>query len=85
MENRFAISFRRSFLDGLVIVVSPLIALMKDQVDILIDKGIAAVYINSTLSLLVNRDFLRETSSIARGVSYQSKPLRMHRILGDNH
>jgi len=37
-------------LDGLVIVVSPLIALMKDQVDSLREKGIAAAYINSALS-----------------------------------
>ncbi len=36
-------------LDGLVLVVSPLIALMKDQVDVLREKGIAAAYINSTL------------------------------------
>jgi ATP-dependent DNA helicase RecQ len=37
-------------LDGLLLVVSPLIALMKDQVDVLREKGIAAAYINSTLS-----------------------------------
>jgi ATP-dependent DNA helicase RecQ len=37
-------------LDGLILVVSPLIALMKDQVDGLRKKGIAAAYINSTLS-----------------------------------
>jgi len=35
---------------GLTLVVSPLIALMKDQVDALKAKGIAAAYINSTLS-----------------------------------
>lgn len=37
-------------LDGLILVVSPLIALMKDQVDGLRAKGIAAAYINSTLT-----------------------------------
>jgi ATP-dependent DNA helicase RecQ len=37
-------------LDGLILVVSPLIALMKDQVDGLRKKGIAVAYINSTLS-----------------------------------
>ncbi len=35
---------------GLVLVVSPLIALMKDQVDALVRKGISAAYINSSLS-----------------------------------
>ena len=37
-------------LDGLTLVVSPLIALMKDQVDALRSNGIAAAFINSTLS-----------------------------------
>lgn len=36
-------------LDGLVLVVSPLIALMKDQVDALRAKGIAAARLDSTL------------------------------------
>ncbi len=37
-------------LDGVTVVVSPLIALMQDQVDALQSKGIAATLINSTLS-----------------------------------
>ena len=40
---------------GYTIVISPLIALMKDQVDNLVRKGIAAVYINSSQHLLNSR------------------------------
>ena len=35
--------------EGLTVVVSPLIALMKDQVDQLVGAGVAATYLNSTL------------------------------------
>ncbi|NEO27488.1 MAG: RecQ family ATP-dependent DNA helicase, partial [Kamptonema sp. SIO4C4] len=36
---------------GLVVVVSPLIALMQDQVDALLDNGIGATFLNSSLDL----------------------------------
>ena len=36
--------------DGVAIVVSPLIALMQDQVDALRELGIAASFLNSSLS-----------------------------------
>lgn len=51
-------------LEGTTIVVSPLIALMKDQVDRLREKGITAVAINSTLSASELRD---AEQAIAKG------------------
>jgi ATP-dependent DNA helicase RecQ len=44
--------------DGVTIVVSPLIALMKDQVDALRGNGVAAAYLNSSLSAEESRDVL---------------------------
>ena len=38
-------------LDGTALIISPLISLMKDQVDALQSLGIAATYVNSSLSL----------------------------------
>src|SRR6184192_2790083 len=45
--------------DGVTIVVSPLIALMKDQVDALRTSGIAATFLNSTLAGNESRERLR--------------------------
>ena len=44
---------------GLTMVVSPLIALMKDQVDRLTDCGVAATFINSSVELSEQRERLR--------------------------
>ncbi len=52
-------------MEGVTIVVSPLIALMKDQVDSLREKKIAATFINSSLTPKEQSDRLRE---LAEGV-----------------
>ena len=44
--------------DGLTLVVSPLIALMKDQVDDLLRRGVPASFVNSSLSLEEQRQRL---------------------------
>ncbi len=44
---------------GLTVVVSPLIALMKDQVDALQAAGVAATFLNSTLQSAASRQRLR--------------------------
>jgi ATP-dependent DNA helicase RecQ len=51
-------------LDGLTVVVSPLIALMKDQVDRLQSLGIAATYINSSLD---SAEIRERQQAVARG------------------
>lgn len=46
-------------LKGITIVVSPLIALMKDQVDAAVERGLSAVCINSSQSWSEQRELLR--------------------------
>jgi ATP-dependent DNA helicase RecQ len=48
---------------GLTIVVSPLIALMKDQVDSLVRRGIRATLINSSLNLQEQAERLEQVAS----------------------
>src|SRR3954466_3047941 len=45
--------------DGLTVVVSPLIALMKDQVDAMQSSGVAATFLNSSLAPGESREPLR--------------------------
>ena len=47
-------------LPGLAVVVSPLISLMKDQVDSLVDCGVRAACVNSTLSASEKRQIAEE-------------------------
>jgi ATP-dependent DNA helicase RecQ len=51
-------------LPGLTVVVSPLISLMKDQVDALVARGLPATFVNSTLSSAQISDRL---ARVARG------------------
>jgi ATP-dependent DNA helicase RecQ len=51
-------------LPGTALIISPLIALMKDQVDRLQNQGIAATYINSSLS---SQEQLRRIDKLERG------------------
>ena len=50
-------------LDGITIVISPLISLMKDQVDSINNIGIQSAYINSSLSSIEINDILRKLSN----------------------
>ena len=48
---------------GFTIVVSPLLALMKDQVDALLEKGIRATFINSSISTSERRARIRQVQN----------------------
>ncbi|MEM7697336.1 MAG: RecQ family ATP-dependent DNA helicase [Verrucomicrobiota bacterium] len=50
-------------MNGVTLVISPLIALMKDQVDGLVSKGIPATMVNSTLSASEQSARLREVAA----------------------
>lgn len=56
--------------DGLTIVVSPLISLMKDQVDALQTSGIAATFLNSALNAMEARTRLRGLHRSEYGLLY---------------
>lgn len=55
---------------GMTLVISPLIALMKDQVEGLLENGISATYLNSTLSASENKARLNEAKQGAYRLIY---------------
>lgn len=65
--------------DGVTIVVSPLILLMKDQVGSLVQSGVPAAYINSSLSY---PQFLRVLSNVEHG-KYKIIYVAPERLLTD--
>ncbi len=65
--------------DGVTIVVSPLISLMKDQVGSLVQSGVPAAYINSLLSY---PQFLRVLSNVEHG-KYKIIYVAPERLLTD--
>jgi ATP-dependent DNA helicase RecQ len=58
--------------DGLAVVVSPLLALMKDQVDSLQTNGIPAAAVNSTITYSEKRDTARQIESGRLRLLYMS-------------
>ncbi|MEI6100659.1 MAG: DEAD/DEAH box helicase, partial [Eubacteriales bacterium] len=57
-------------LDGITLVISPLISLMKDQVNALVQSGVKGAYINSSLSAGQNTEVLRRAASGAYKIIY---------------
>jgi ATP-dependent DNA helicase RecQ len=66
-------------LGGCTVVVSPLISLMKDQVDTLVRKGVSATYLNSSLSAADLQDRLSKVAQRA----YQFIYVAPERLVSD--
>ena len=66
-------------LDGITLVISPLISLMKDQVGTLNQAGIRAAYLNSSLSYAQYRKAL----SLARGYTYKIIYVAPERLMSE--
>jgi ATP-dependent DNA helicase RecQ len=65
--------------DGLALVVSPLISLMKDQVDTLVGNGVPAALLNSTLS----SDERRQVTEGVRAGRYRLLYVSPERLVGE--
>ena len=70
-------------MQGITIVISPLISLMKDQVDNLISVGIKGTYINSTQTLDTIKEILFEASIGEYKIIYVSPERLESRIFID--
>ncbi|PLX22050.1 recombinase RecQ [Candidatus Parcubacteria bacterium] len=57
-------------LDGVTLVISPLISLMKDQVDALLKNGVPATFINSSLSVSETANRIEEIKSGKHKIIY---------------
>lgn len=66
-------------LEGITLVISPLISLMKDQVGTLNQAGIRAAYLNSSLSYAQYRKAL----SLARGYTYKIIYVAPERLMSE--
>ena len=74
-------------LNGVTIVVSPLIALMKDQVDALLLNGIAAAYINSTQTFAEQQNILKrlpEKNAVENNNTLKLLYIAPERLVGEN-
>ena len=70
-------------LDGVTLVISPLIALMKDQIDFLVKKGIAAARLDSSVDGVEARDTYRKLRDGALKILYIApERLANERFLG---
>ena len=66
--------------EGIALVISPLISLMKDQVGALAESGVSAAYINSSLA---SDEYARTTRNAAQGV-YKIIYVAPERLARDN-
>lgn len=67
--------------DGVTVVISPLIALMKDQVDALKQNNIAAAFLNSSISSSEQQDVIEKLRSNQLKLLY----LAPERLVGEGH
>jgi len=62
-------------MEGTAVVISPLIALMKDQVDVLKANGIAAAYYNSSQAQEIQKDTFQQLRNGELKLFYVAKSI----------